>query len=76
MTKHPIIENGQINYGKIAIDKNIIAIEKAKMLSVIGKSIHNVLGKGKNEYQIVFFSCYGKKLYTEAEKQENRHMHR
>lgn len=47
MTKHPIIESGQINYGKTAIDKNTIAIEKAKMLSVIGKGIHNVLGKGK-----------------------------
>ena len=32
------------------------------MLSMIGKGIHNVLGEGKNEYQIVFFLLLRKKI--------------
>jgi len=32
------------------------------MLSIIGKGIHNVLGEGKNEYQIVFFLLLRKKI--------------
>lgn len=49
------------------------------MLSVIGKGIHNVLGEGKNEYQIVFFLLLRKKIIhggRETGKQTHAYINR